>query len=158
MNNLVHLHKQNPALANKIIVDENNCWLWQGFVMANGYPYYGGKRVHRIIWKILIGNLSQKDALHHKCKTKSCVNPDHLEKMSFAQHNIIHQKGNKMNLSEQEIQRRKEHGRNMIKYAQEKSYSKRTRQDVAKEMWNKRTSEERAEIGRKISATKRGDA
>lgn len=125
--------------------------------MANGYPYYSGKRVHRTIWRILIGDLNKRQALHHKCENKICVNPDHLEKINFSDHNKIHKIGKKMNLSEKEIIRRKEHGKKMIKYAQEKSYSKRTHSEVSKEVWSKRNSERRAEIGRNISAAKRGD-
>jgi hypothetical protein len=159
MSKLQRLWQFKPAIANNIIVDKSNgCWLWQGFVMANGYAYFGGKRAHRTIYQFFNEDLTQKQHLHHICEIKHCVNPDHLQKIDSAAHNRYHQVGRALTLSEEERKRRREHGRAMIHHATERSYTKRSRSEVSKETWSKRTPEQRAEIGRKISATKRGDA
>lgn len=71
-------------------VDKNGplgCWLWmasldprgygQFIVMRRdrGYPY----RAHRFAWESLRGPIPEGLVLDHRCRTRNCVNPDHLE-------------------------------------------------------------------------------
>ena len=66
-------------------VTETGCWLWLG-CLSDGYGMttYKGKhhRAHRIVYSLLKGAISAGLTLDHLCRTKSCVNPDHLEPVS----------------------------------------------------------------------------
>lgn len=153
----VHLHRHKFDVVEGSLATP--CWIWNNQIL-HGYAYSTtlGGRVHIAFYKTLIGPIQKDFVLHHICENKACINPDHMQSMTQKDHNRLHKLGTKMNLSDEEINRRKLHGKEMIHHAQEKSYSKRTRQEVAKEMWSNRTPEQRREVGRKISAAKRGDA
>jgi len=59
------------------------CWLWQGHITASGYGRMrigGGRRafVHRYVYEHLVGPIPEGLVIHHECRVKRCVNPDHL--------------------------------------------------------------------------------
>jgi hypothetical protein len=72
------------------VVDENGCWVWQRLVSHNGYGRIvrDGKdyRAHRVYYEQRFGELAPEMQLHHRCRNKRCVNPDHLEPMTAEQH------------------------------------------------------------------------
>jgi hypothetical protein len=60
------------------------CWLWAGRKSAEGYAAYwlnGHTRpVHHIAFELLLGETPPPGMhLDHLCRTRHCVNPDHLE-------------------------------------------------------------------------------
>lgn len=59
------------------------CWLWQGYIMPNGYGYgnYLGTRdyAHRHAYRIWRGAIPDQLTIDHLCKTRHCVNPEHME-------------------------------------------------------------------------------
>ena len=60
------------------------CWLWTGYCHRNGYGQFGyeGKlwRAHRFSYFLANGELPTPPLIiRHKCKSKNCVNPEHLE-------------------------------------------------------------------------------
>lgn len=61
----------------------DDCWLWSGDKSSNGYgrAWYKGIRsaAHRVVYGILTGNWCEGKQLDHKCCTRNCVNPDHLQ-------------------------------------------------------------------------------
>lgn len=61
----------------------DDCWLWTGPFSGGGYVqfYYKGKKevAHRVVWKIFVDDLTSTWQLDHLCRTRNCVNPDHLE-------------------------------------------------------------------------------
>ena len=72
------------------VVKTNSCWLWIGKKDAHGY---GKIKIHRkemlahrfsytYFKKIELGSLE----VHHECKIKACVNPDHLEAVTDLEH------------------------------------------------------------------------
>jgi len=75
-----------------IYPDMDDCWVWAGFQYNGSLGYkdnYGGIRpfknsrrrvkAHRLSYQLFRGNLNQNENINHKCDTKYCVNPNHLE-------------------------------------------------------------------------------
>ena len=64
-------------------VPESGCWLWTACIGTGGYGRIGfeGKVhvAHRIAWELLRGPIPEGLEIDHLCRTRSCVNPDHLE-------------------------------------------------------------------------------
>lgn len=69
----------------KIKVDDNECWLWQGAITGQGYAYVnrgrrlGAVRAHRALYEIEVGPVPEGLDLDHLCRVRHCVNPQHLE-------------------------------------------------------------------------------
>lgn len=60
-----------------------SCWLWTGSCFASGYGQVKfqrrNRRVHRLVYELLVGPIPDGMTLDHLCKIKNCVNPAHLE-------------------------------------------------------------------------------
>ena len=56
----------------------------------DGRPILDGKYVYRIEWEKVNGPLPLGMVLHHTCETVWCVNLEHLEPMTRAEHAAIH--------------------------------------------------------------------
>ena len=69
------------------------CWLWTGRISVKGYGRVGSGRrgrnlaAHRAVWEKLRGPSPAGLFLDHKCRVRSCVNPDHLRVVTHAQNN-----------------------------------------------------------------------
>jgi len=70
-----------PDLLSKIDLDgDGGCWLWKGYVSPRGYGFAGRHtRAHRMVYETLVGPIPTGLQLDHLCRTRCCVNPDHLE-------------------------------------------------------------------------------
>lgn len=61
------------------------CWIWTGARQSNGYGSVGipnGHRTvlaHRHVYELLVGPIADGLQIDHLCRTRSCVNPAHLE-------------------------------------------------------------------------------
>lgn len=60
------------------------CWLWGGNVDVGGYGRcYAGMKIeekaHRVLYAFQYGSVPNGLLLDHKCRVRSCCNPDHLE-------------------------------------------------------------------------------
>lgn len=65
-------------------VNDDDCWIWQGAKDSTGYGYVGrnqtgSRSVHRVMYIIKYGMVPKELDLDHKCRSKHCINPDHLE-------------------------------------------------------------------------------
>lgn len=62
---------------------ESGCWIWCGSLGRGGYGKVGhyGKTLlaHRFVYTELVGPIPRGLQLDHLCRTRACVNPDHLE-------------------------------------------------------------------------------
>lgn len=73
----------------KLILDKvstepmSGCWLWEKSLTKKGYGHtWDGEKVrsaHRLSYEAFKGPIPEGLQLDHKCRTRSCVNPDHLE-------------------------------------------------------------------------------
>jgi hypothetical protein len=61
---------------------EGGCWVWTG-TLSNGYGRisHGGKQegAHRVAHELFVGPVPEGLVIDHLCRTKACVNPEHLE-------------------------------------------------------------------------------
>lgn len=62
---------------------ETGCWLWRGYLTKTGYgqltrsciTYYS----HQYSWRLSGNTIPEGHLIRHKCRSRSCCNPDHLE-------------------------------------------------------------------------------
>lgn len=86
-----------PATRPEYVVDpETGCWIWQRTVSLHGYGKLtrGGRSwaAHRWYYLQARGSLPKRD-LHHICGVRLCVNPDHLEPHTRAEHSHAKEDG-----------------------------------------------------------------
>ena len=71
----------------KFARDPNGCWQWTATIHAGGYArfYMDGKfhHAHRVAYELLVGPVPEGLVLDHLCRNRSCVNPSHLEPVTF---------------------------------------------------------------------------
>lgn len=78
----------------KVIKDPNSgCWLWTGAIQSKGYGmlWLGGDdfmTAHRFSYEHFVGAIPVNLQLDHHCRTRSCVNPNHLEPVTLLE-NLI---------------------------------------------------------------------
>ena len=77
--------RMEPRFWAQVDKTPDGCWLWNG-TLNKGYGIfsYGGfdrreQRAHRVCYIWTLGDIPEGMVLDHRCETKNCVNPDHLE-------------------------------------------------------------------------------
>lgn len=84
-----------PDITTDYEVDERGCWIWQGRIDRNGYgkaydpTMPPGRRVdwaHRVSYRRHRGEIPGRMQLDHTCQNTRCVNPDHLDVVTVAEH------------------------------------------------------------------------
>ena len=75
--------------ASRFEIDEDGCWISTYSVASHGYAQIGWndtKRqfrqivtAHRAAWVYYHGQIPPEMTIDHLCRTRRCVNPDHLE-------------------------------------------------------------------------------
>jgi hypothetical protein len=79
----------DPQIWRLIDKNETDCWIWRGKTDSKGYPVYQGTKMHRHICR-LAGRDVEGLVVHHTCRVKNCVNPDHLEPITDSEHGARH--------------------------------------------------------------------
>ena len=69
-----------------------DCWEWTASTRGAGYGQFGWAPdriidAHRVVWELLVGPIPEGLTIDHLCRNKICVNPDHLEVVTY-QENI----------------------------------------------------------------------
>lgn len=79
----------------------NGCWEWTAYISERGYakfsfPHNGYKtrpgNAHRYSYEKYIGKLRKGMTIDHLCRNRKCVNPKHLEQVSW-QENLLRGEG-----------------------------------------------------------------
>jgi hypothetical protein len=71
----------------ELVLKQKSCWVWQGHLNKHtGYGQYGsGRSAHRKIYEALKGEIPKGLILDHLCRNRACVNPDHLEPVTYSE-------------------------------------------------------------------------
>lgn len=68
-------------------VPADACWIWHGASNGRGYGNVGRNKktylAHRVAYELTFGPVPEGKDLDHLCRTKGCVNPTHLEAVTF---------------------------------------------------------------------------
>lgn len=73
---------------------ETPCWAWRGGKGSDGYGLtrhgardgHKAQAAHRFYYERAHGPIPPAHDLHHRCEQRDCVNPDHVEPMTEADH------------------------------------------------------------------------
>ena len=71
------------TLASKVQLGATGCWIWTGATQTKGYGSTTdgtgrGALAHRRVYELLVGPIPAGFAVVHACRTRLCVNPEHL--------------------------------------------------------------------------------
>lgn len=73
-------------------VDSDGCWIWGGYVAANGYARIYDRKAKRIVWAHRYSYERHVEAIRpgyeidHMCQVTACVNPAHLQQLTHREH------------------------------------------------------------------------
>mgnify|MGYP003441490367 FL=1 len=78
--------RPTDQLANlgKRVVVMGDCYVVDG--EPDRYPYAGGTHAYRFVWESIHGPVGCDDHIHHVCRTKGCIRPDHLQRLTRREH------------------------------------------------------------------------
>jgi len=77
-------------LIGKMSVDGNGCWIWLAAKDSSGYgrigtSSYKTESAHRVVYRLVRGEIPAGLDLDHLCRIRACCNPDHLEPVTRAE-------------------------------------------------------------------------
>lgn len=70
---------------------DTGCWIWTAAFNNTGYgrlrDHPSGKMLlaHRVMYELHVGPIPEGLVLDHLCRVRACVNPSHLEPVTFAE-------------------------------------------------------------------------
>ena len=80
-----------PRILARVTLDENDCWIWSGYIGDHGYglAWFDGKTrlVHRLVYRLLVGE-PEGETLDHLCRVRACCRPEHLDPCSRGENTL----------------------------------------------------------------------
>lgn len=77
-------------------ISESGCWIYTGTKDRFGYGHFyyqqASYKAHRIAYYLTYGEITDRKVIDHKCRNKSCINPQHLEAVSQLENVLRHEK------------------------------------------------------------------
>jgi hypothetical protein len=71
----------------------NGCWFFDKVAPKNGYPQFEVDGVqstaHNVSYWHFVGPIQPGKMVHHRCRVRFCVNPNHLEALTRAEHDAL---------------------------------------------------------------------
>lgn len=66
-------------------IEQDGCWIYTGTINNKGYGTILGRAAHRYFYEHLVGPIPKGLTIDHLCRVKACVNPTHLEPVTFSE-------------------------------------------------------------------------
>ena len=63
----------------------SGCWLWNGYLNQDGYGRVSINKRLQMVHRATYGEVPPGTEIDHKCRVRSCCNPDHLEAVPHAE-------------------------------------------------------------------------
>jgi len=64
---------------------------WTGYINPKtGYAQLGPNTVHRLIYRLVYGEIAKGKDVMHSCNKKPCINPGHLKQGSRSENMVGH--------------------------------------------------------------------
>lgn len=87
-----------PARILEKISFSDGCWEWLAARNKGGYGMVCWEKkmriAHRVVYEILVGEITPSLHAHHKCRNRGCVNPEHVLLLSAHDHALLHPDSN----------------------------------------------------------------
>ena len=87
-------------------VNEKGCWVWSYYIGKSTYPVFRRKgkmmKAAKYFYERDKGAVPKGLVLDHLCRNRKCVNPKHLEVVTYATNN---QRGNQAKLMDKDIKK-----------------------------------------------------
>lgn len=84
-----HLTEKELARFLSKTIKVGDCHLWQGPLDKDGYGTFylrrNNRRAHRVAWFNQHGEVGDGLVINHTCRNRSCVNPQHLQRVTAAE-------------------------------------------------------------------------
>lgn len=74
-------------------MEGSGCWIWQQSIDDRGYGKTSWKGstgpAHRLSYRIFKGDVEIGKEIHHECKNRACINPEHLTCLTPGEHKAV---------------------------------------------------------------------
>lgn len=79
-------------LTGRVTIADGGCWIVDDSdeYVSTHVTRRGYERIHRLVYQTLVAPIPPGWHVHHRCRSRACINPAHLEAMSASDHGRLH--------------------------------------------------------------------